>query len=144
MKHSEATSVTRWRYGNPSHNDKVGFCTAHPQFAKWKVGYHNWTSNFSLRQRRNSEKSCASMGCVFSSLLDLLDYIINPQLLATDSDKQGFEKPQGFQSRVWGVGVRVWIFRPSKTSTPHQGYRSLRSPVVKKIIHYFLENVWFE
>ena len=44
---------------------------------------------------------------------------------------------QGFQSRVWGVGVRVWIFRPSKTPTPHQGYRGLRSPVVKKIIHYF-------
>ena len=53
------------------------------------------------------------------------------------SDEQGFEKPQGFQTRVWGVGVRVWIFRPSKTPTPHQGYRGLRSPVVKKIIHYF-------
>jgi len=44
---------------------------------------------------------------------------------------------QGFQSRVWGVGVRVWIFRPSKTPTPHQGYRGFRSPVVKKIIHCF-------
>jgi len=40
-----------------------------------------------------------------------------------------------------GKGIDI---QTVQTPTPHQGYRGLRSPVVKKIVHFFLENVWSE
>ena len=39
----------------------------------------------------------------------------------TNSDVQGFQKPQGFYPGVWRVGVRVQIFRPFKNPYPSEG-----------------------
>ena len=48
-----------------------------------------------------------------------------------------FSDEQGFQSRVWGVGVKVQILRPSKNPYPWQGYRGLGIWLLPKLLYHF-------